>query len=146
MTTLLTLDPGGTTGWAFGEWRDGEEYSVIEHGMIPNGLAGFLNWWSEDHIALDYLDVIVSESFQLRGKVVNPDVTPLRVEGALAVLAPRTIYQQPLMKVHASDAILRAYGLWWPGAGHDRDAARHALAYLKLQGHMPTIRKMGLAP
>lgn len=140
---ILTLDPGGTTGWAYGRFHATGPYECLDHGMIPDGIDGFIQWWRESGYECDNPDLVVSESFQLRG-VVNPDITPLRIEGALSVLRPGVIYQPPAAKMHAKDAVLRRYGLWWPGAGHDRDAARHALAYLKLQNHTPTMEKMGL--
>lgn len=147
MPSLLTLDPGGTTGWAFGRYDNSTAYENTLHGMIPGGLDGFLAWWDEWIAGSEIRaspDEVVSENFTLRGKVVFPDVTPLRIEGALSVLWPRVIYQTPADKIHASDTVLQRYGLWFPGDGHDRDAARHALAYLKLKDHKPTIRKMGL--
>lgn len=140
MVSLLALDPGGTTGWAYGQYFDDHAYIDTAHGMIAGGVDGFIEWWKAQFWTPD---LVVSESFQLRG-VVNPDITPLRIEGALSVLRPGVIYQPPAAKMHAKDAVLRRYGLWWPGAGHDRDAARHALAYLKLTHHAPTMEKMGL--
>lgn len=140
MTRLLTLDPGGTTGWGLWEYGDRQRLTHIEHGMIAGGVDGFVYWWLEniERLAPDELAV---ESFILDGRTAFPDLTPRDIEGALVALwraKPKTM-QRNTYKRHAPDELLKQVGWYWKGPGHDRDAARHAIAYCITHGHMPTI-------
>lgn len=135
---LLALDPGGTTGWSLWYYGDITPLTHIEHGMIGGGVEGFVRWYIED---APEFDEIVSESFVLDGRTVSPDVTPLRIEGALVALWPEyVIYQRNLLKRLAPDDLLKRIGLWWAGKGHDRDSARHALALMQSRKHIPTLK------
>ncbi|WP_217182683.1 hypothetical protein [Streptomyces sp. AC495_CC817] len=140
MTTLLAVDPGVSTGWSVWTYDAVTPLRVIEHGTVKNGLRGFLDWF--DSPAGD-LDEIVAEDFILDGRTAQPDTTPLEILGALEALVWPTcvplIRQRNFMKAHAPDPLLKEKGLWWPGAGHDRDSARHALALLKTRRHAPTL-------
>ncbi len=138
MIRLLALDPGGTTGWSSWVYDSLTPLRHVDHGMIPNGLDGFIQWW--ESTAGGEPDEVVSETFVLDGRTARPDVTPLKVEGALSVLFPGWIGQRNVMKAHAPDQLLKDKGIWWPGAGHDRDSARHAIAWAKTTRHMPTLR------
>lgn len=142
----ISFDPGGTTGWCIFEWTEDTPLTVLEHGMVPGSLEGFVTWVK---VALNPkvsekwpygFDVVVSESFVLDGRTPNPDVTPLRIEGVLAYRFGNVVLQRNYYKVHANDKFLKAQGIWWKGPGHDRDALRHAYAYLKTNGHIPTIK------
>ncbi|MBG6106624.1 hypothetical protein [Frigoribacterium sp. CG_9.8] len=134
---LLALDPGETTGWSI--WRYGDETPLthVEHGMQAGGLRGFIQLMHERD---GQFDEVVAESFILDGRTAFPNITPLRIEGALAALwhGPVTL-QRNVFKRHAPDALLKELGLWWKGPGHDRDSARHAIAYLLGKKHMPTL-------
>lgn len=144
-TTLLALDPGGTTGWSTWAYDALTPLRHIEHGMIPNGKDGFIEWALRRR---GEFDEVVSESFVLDGRADSRaiDVTPLRIETAIDMIFGRwgdgvpVIYQRNVMKAHAPDQLLREKDLWWPGAGHDRDSARHAIAWAKTTRHMPTLR------
>ena len=140
MTYILAFDPGGTSGWAFGEFSDTQPLTFLLGGQIEDGVDGFVEFASLMPRHPDL--IIVSESFQLRPAVRNPDVTPLRIEGALtALLGPgRVVYQQPAMKSTVGDQKLKDHGFWIPGQRHQMDARIHALAYLKKNKHMPTLR------
>ena len=137
MTLLLALDPGRSTGWSVWEYGDTKPLTHLEHGTIAGGLEGFIDFAMGKH----GYDEVVAETFRLDGRTVKPDVTPLRIEGALTTLFPGWVGQPNSHKVHAPDALLKRAGLWWPGKGHDRDSARHALAYMKLRRHLPTIER-----
>lgn len=141
MRYILAFDPGGTTGWAFGGYSDESALSFIGGGQIEDGLHGFIYWFEQPEAFAGNI-TIVSESFQLRASVRNPDVTPLRIEGALeALLGPgRVVYQQPALKSTVGDQLLKDNGLWIPGQRHQMDARIHAIAYLKKNRHLPTIR------
>lgn len=132
--TLLALDPGGTTGWSVWTYSDTEPLTHVGHGMVKDGLRGFIQFASGVHP-----DEVLSETFVLDGRTPKPNTEPLRIEGALSVIWPDWIGQRNVMKAHAPDELLKAKGLWWPGAGHDRDSARHAIARMKVTRHAPTL-------
>lgn len=136
---LLALDPGETTGWSVWDYSDRQPLTYVAHGMIAGGLVGFIEWWP---VIPDELlpTEVVCESFVLDGRTAFPNVTPLRIEGALAALwhGPVTL-QRNTYKMHGPDDLLKRIGLWWKGAGHDRDSARHAIAYCITRRHMPTL-------
>jgi hypothetical protein len=135
----LALDPGGTTGWAVFDFDDTRPLEHVTHGMQAGGLAGFV-----EHFPL-MVDVwrptrVVFETFVLDGRTAFPDLTPLQIEGALAALwRGPLVGQRNTFKRFAPDGLLKAHGLWWPGKGHDRDAARHAIAERVTAGHKPTL-------
>jgi hypothetical protein len=134
MTIILGLDPGISTGWSFWEYDETHAPLHLDHGIIGGGLKGFIEWFDGDDI-----DEVVCESFRLDGRTLFPEVMPLRIEGALAVLWPNTHFQPNTMKLHLSDRKMKELGIWWKGPGHDRDSARHVYAYLKSHHHRPTL-------
>jgi hypothetical protein len=136
MTTLLALDPGGTTGYSVWFYDAITPLRPIEHGQIKGGLIGFVNWWQSQDA--DW-DEVVSESFILDGRTPFPDVTPLKIEGALAVLFPDHILQRNVYKASMPNEKIKALGLWWPGQPHALDSLRHAWALMKERKHMPTL-------
>jgi hypothetical protein len=143
---LLTLDPGGTTGWALSYYDDNTPLAVLDGGQIPNGVVGVCEFFTlELGSKLRALDIqfsdleIVAESFRVR--FVYADVTPLRIEGALtALLGPdRVQYQTPGTKALVGDQRLRELGLWIKGHRHQNDAIIHALAHMLVIKHKPTL-------
>ncbi|UOE45901.1 hypothetical protein [Agromyces larvae] len=136
MSVLLALDPGGRTGWSLWRFDAITPITHLEHGTVEGGLDGFIAWWKVEGWQPD---VVVSETFVLDGRTPKPDITPLKIEGALSVLFPGWVGQRNVMKRHAPDAFLKEHGLWWPGKGHDRDSARHAIAWAKTNLHRPTL-------
>lgn len=142
---LLALDPGGTTGWSLWEYDSITPLRPIEHGQIVGGVEGFIEWWKDSGIEYEF-DEVVSESYRLDGRTPKPDVTPLRIEGALAVLWPEVVYQPNTYKAIVTDERIKALGLWWPGQQHARDSLRHAWARMKHLKHMPTLLAGGWGP
>lgn len=153
---IMSLDPGGTTGWALSKLSATRPLEFIDGGQISGGVDGFVDWyrvnsgltWAATNNLNPILShpelyglVIVSESFTLRPGVKSPDVTPLRIEGALSVLAPqdRLVYQQPAHKSLVGDQKLKELDFWIPGQRHQMDARIHALAYAVRQRHIPTL-------
>jgi len=152
MTILLAMDPGGTptsaksrsaTGWSLWTYDESVPLSHVAHGMVPGDQSVFKRWWLTEaqHMGAER---VVCESFVLDGRTQYPDVTPLKIEGALEALTDLPItFQRNVMKAHAPDALLKRLDLWWPGAGHDRDSARHAIAYMKTGiRHRPTLEML----
>lgn len=146
-SNLLSVDPGGTTGWSLWFYDAQTPLQHVSHGMVEGGLDGFLRWFDDTIEPLDeicQIREIVIEDFILDGRTLTPDTTALEIIGAVkhAVWGTGTTLtrQRNTYKAHADDATLKRLGFWWPGVGHDRDSARHALAYVKTHRHMPSIR------
>lgn len=139
MTSILAFDPGKCSGWALCELPDDSPIRTLGYGQIQNGLDGFMNFIEEWDAP--YADAIVSESFIPDGRTRIPDLTPLKIEGAMRVIfGKRVHWQRNAMKLHAPDAFLKEFGFWFPGQEHARDAARHAIAYAKVNArHIPSI-------
>ena len=136
MTTLLSLDPGETTGWSLWEYDSTYPLTHLEHGMIGHGADGFAHWYKS---LPERPDKIVCEDFILDGRTATPNTTPLNIIGMLQLDRPDLILQRNTVKSTIPDRVLKQVGLWWPGAGHDRDSARHALAFMRIARHRPTI-------
>ena len=136
---LLSLDPGGTTGYAIVDYTD-SDFKVETSGQIKGGLKGFIEWDSEQYDA-DLLDLIVCESFALREGIYGADLSPVYIIGALEALYQdnKKVYQEPKLKPLCDDARLKRMGLFEPGKPHRNDAVRHAVIYLRNNKHMPTL-------
>jgi len=143
VTRFLSLDPGGTTGYAIFEYVDNVEVSVLETGQVPDGLQGFIKWYSE--FTFGSFDFVVCESFTLRTGVKFPDLSPVYIIGALEAyenaLGKKVIYQPPTSKPLCDDDVLKKLEIYIPGQGHANDALRHGIIYLRNKRHMPTLRK-----
>lgn len=143
MTKLLSLDPGGTTGYAVFEYFEDSEPVVKSAGQIPDGLDGFIRWYTEQ--MLDSWDEVVCESFTLRPGVKFPDLSPVYIIGALEAmefaLNKKPNYQPPTSKPLCNDDTLKRLEIYIPGRGHANDALRHGIIYLRNKRHLPTIRK-----
>jgi hypothetical protein len=134
----LVLDPGVTTGWMIADYYEDRLLEHVAHGMQGGGVLGLKDLWPS---LLDFGFVrIVSESFILDGRTAFPDLTPKEVEGALAWGWDGSLFlHRNTYKRFCPDSMLERLGWYWPGAGHDRDAARHAFAAGIVFGHRPTI-------
>ncbi|QIK61788.1 hypothetical protein G7068_16105 [Leucobacter viscericola] len=147
MTTLLTLDPGGTTGYSLWSVNDSDPIRLLEHGQWQSGIDGVIS----NQVVICRADILVSESFVDDGRTPKPDVQALRIEGALMTMralagqsAP--IFQRNVYKAHAPDELLRRTGYWKKGQPHATDAIRHAIAWAKTRGHRPTIESLWPVP
>lgn len=141
MPKILALDPGKTTGASLWSYTDEEPITNLWHRQITDGTQGFIKFITE----LETPDIVVAEQFVLDGRTPYPDVTPLQIEGALLIYynKPETliVFQQNNFKAHAKNDVLKAHDLYWKGEPHAMDSARHALAYMKTQRHIPTLLK-----
>lgn len=137
---VLSLDPGGTTGYAV-SWVEPEtQIEVVRSGQIKGGLQGFLDFhW--DVLEDMPFDKIVCESFTLREGVYGADLSPVYIIGALEALYPTCdiIYQEPKLKPLCDDERLRKLNLHEPSKPHRNDAVRHAVIYLRNNKHIPTL-------
>lgn len=145
MSTILSLDPGGTTGYAIFHVEKHEEPELLRQGQIAGGLNGFLDFHWDVLEDIDF-DVIVCESFTLREGVYGANLDPVYIIGALEALYPTTeiVYQSPALKKLCEDDRLKTMGLHVPGKPHRNDAVRHLVVYLRNKKHLPTL-KLGWA-
>lgn len=142
---IAAFDPGGTTGWA--EYVNNSRVKAqITHGVIENGLQGFLAWESD---VLLNADVIVIEDFVVEpGFVGRPDAS--EIIGAIVAMAAllgkpvyRQLRSQKATLVRGSEAArfrwLRAHG--FDGMTHELDAVTHILVRLKNMGDRAAYEK-----
>jgi hypothetical protein len=141
---ILSLDPGGTTGWAVFEVEEDTEPVLVDYGQIPGSLGGFLNWIHDT----DGLSVhrVVCESFTLREGVYGADLSPVYIIGALEALIYNVAdkdfitYQEPKIKPLCNNDRLKDMGFFKKGQQHANDAIRHGLIYLRNRKHLPTLK------
>ena len=158
MPTILSLDPGKSSGIALGRFSDDQGYELIDHWTILGGIHGFIQWAGHYEFLLERSDVVVCEDFKLTSSPVVPDTTPLLIKGTIEYLARDrangVVYQLPSQKgllvrpggkSTQSERFkwLKQQGFNFPGTANDdlNDAITHALVYLKRTGHRPTIEK-----
>lgn len=144
LKTIIALDPGGTTGWAY--WRaevlqdpTTEEYEFYKESWDCGQLGP-----SEHHLDLynflggqeteDY--TIVSESFEYRNKSrPGLDLSSKEYIGVAKVFCQERgipYYEQTasMGKGFVKDANIKRLGLWSSGWKHAMDAYRHLLYYM----------------
>ena len=147
--SVLAIDPGGSgkgeTGVVWLALHDEAPPHVFGSWAVPNGLEGFREWArsSMGYFPLHNADYVVCETFVNRN-IPGADLTPILIEGAVRYVRPDTILQPAAGKNTAvPDKVLDRLGLLDIGKGdHHRDrreAARHAIWYLKKVQHMPTL-------
>lgn len=141
MPKILSIDPGQRTGVAFVSYEDDTIPELLWSGEVYGGLTGFKSWWGYSTLPTQY-DILLCEDFKHREGVHGVDHEPDRVIGWLQQWEP--IMQQPGGRKRAvPDQALKRLGLYLPGEPNRnaREAVRHAVMYIKNQGHKPTIRR-----
>lgn len=123
----LTLDPGGTTGWA--AWRPVTcKYNVGQ--LPPDKIWGMLE--QAKHV-YELEGPIIFESFHHRQGLPRADYTPVEVIGVVKEWARQNewqiVTQTPSMKQYFTDDVLKKANLWTAGKPHAMDALRHLLYY-----------------
>jgi hypothetical protein len=142
---VLTLDPGGTTGWALfcvhpdAVTGDPEIHLFGEYGNVLYWTAGEFTGSS-----LRQCDEIVelanswpgarlvTEDFKLRQ--LNAELSPVEINHTIAwALRPRYFVKQnaSLAMTTLTDDRQKDLGFWIPGKEHARDAVKHAVTFLK---------------
>lgn len=141
MPTILSLDPGETTGVTIVQFTPDQAPSVIYYDQITGGPVGFIRWFKS--LPKDSYDEIVCESFILRPGVHGANIAPAYVIGALEAMAEVPVtYQAPSQKRLVPDEVLKIGATTYkPGKPHATDAIRHAILYLRGRGHKPTLQR-----
>jgi len=142
---VLAIDPGAKTGVCLFDADKGE---VTLFRIIPNGLAGFKEWWFNMGASLNYhkADALVVESFELEEGTHGVDLTPVGIIGYLKTLAIPIVWQRRMERGKdrlITPAVLKRAGLYPKRGelkeGHQVAALQHALAYLVRIRHHKTI-------
>jgi len=125
---VIALDPGRTTGYAYGEkYRNDLKISYYQAEWDHLNLYGFLE--DSPH------DYIVCESFEFRqGKQTGVDLYPCELIGVVNYFDQRVNVQSRLYmqtaaqgKGYYDNDKLKAMDLYKRGLQHGRDACRHLL-------------------
>lgn len=127
MKTLISIDPGKSTGIAVGTYSDTEPFKLTHVFQIEGGVEGFLEkvtsyyderGWPEDRLEIgpevfDLSDTgdkgsitVIAEKFSARGSAnkfayKTGDLEPLRVEGAILALGITPTWVSPASQYFA---------------------------------------------
>lgn len=134
--TMLSLDPGHTTGYAF--WRVGEKPEIIHSGQIKT--------WENDDLEFKRLqgviegaDKVVFESYQVydwkKDEHSWSQIPTVQVIGCIKTLCKQLDIEYftqtaQVAKQFCTDDKLEKWGMWKKGERHARDAIRHGCYWL----------------
>jgi len=156
MTTILSIDPSGDprgdTGIVFIEYTDATPAHALGGWAVQGGIEGFRDWvethidddefvWPGTPSAYEPIDTVIVEQFIDR-QIGGADRSALLVEGIVRYLWPDVVLSPASGKNTAvPDATLKRLGLYDDDSHHHdvREASRHAVRWLKNQGHIPTL-------
>jgi hypothetical protein len=148
MTYLTTVDPGLSTGVAFGWFNKDNPYQLLETYQIEGGCQHFIKWWRKKfYYPLN--SVMVVEKFVLSsGNEFVANLVGVPIEGFLMGLCDDIVWQYRAQKSTVSDQTLKDNGLWLRGkdvgcedARDANDALLHALIYLRTIRHKPSMKQ-----
>lgn len=129
----LSLDPGGTTGYAICAIDNVNSLRVgwDQARLSESGLMELLETVQPD--------VIICEDFEYRNRArAGLDLTPPRLIGVVKLYAQGNckleLQKAAVGKGHYSDQRLRSFDLYRRGIPHGRDALRHLLHWLTFRG------------
>lgn len=156
--TLVTVDPGGVTGWSVTSVHP-EALCVPEvrilsnvlhwsHGQITGSeneqtaqLLGIIDSWPGCYVLIE--DFILRTAISSR-EVLSPVRITAKLEYALWVVGKTSSRQMPSeAKSVATDSRLKSWGFYQREGGleHARDADRHALTWLRKCKEKEWLRK-----
>lgn len=160
--TILSVDPGGSSGIALGTYSATEPYRRAAAWQPRGGPLGLADWWREER---PHYDEIVCEKFTVRQALSHDATQSLLVEGWLVgegIMPPFPApgWQEPsemyfmaetrdplTVKRKKAQEWLKQYGLWATGAAYGHvdgadvnSATLHAIVALRRSGHAPTLR------
>lgn len=140
--TLLTFDPGQTTGWAL--WDARETPKLVECGQLSTfpvqDCVKYLNGWlnSKGIYYFNNCHVVMEEYRVYSWKTDDHAQSTMhtsRLIGCLEALLtlrdiPYSMCGAGLAKTFATDEKLKGWDMWQPGQKHARDAIRHGVYWL----------------
>lgn len=124
---ILAIDPGKATGLVWGTPRE-----------YVHDIIGFPEIYEEldNLIKTGKFDTVVIENFLISSQTGKKTQAPwsLKIIGAVEYMCIREGVEMVLQtpseaKSFVDDKKLRMHEMWFPGEGHDRDAARHFLLW-----------------
>ena len=144
---LLSIDPGGKggdTGIVLLRYRDDEAPALVNSWAVGDGLNGFRDWYLNVWYGLGIADTVIVEQF-VHFKAVQIETTPVLIEGAVRFIWPNAVLSPASGKDTAvPDWAMDNLGFSRADFGGDHhadryQACRHAIRWLKNQGHKPTL-------
>lgn len=132
MSSVVAVDPGGTTGIAV--WSPTFGLTLTEH--KPDAAVDWLanlSWGDRKHFVVERYIITPATA------KMSQQHDALEIIGALKYLARSHGHTLSLQtpaeaKAYSTDAKLKTVGWYKPGLPHARDASRHLLLYLSKQG------------
>jgi len=139
---VLSLDPGGTTGWAVFSVHPDAMTARLEFRVLDN-----IDWWtageftgSQDKQCDEIMELVnswpgarlVTEGFTLRQ--AQAELSPVQINAIIRWAArPRYWVEQnaSLAMGTVTDDRQKEWGFWLPGKPHARDAVKHNITFLK---------------
>ena len=123
---VLSIDPGGTTGWVSNPLV--ELYGTDHGQLMPEAVWDLLMSYKPTHIVI--------ETFVFRQAKSRINLTAVEVIGIVKEWARQfnaKVYEQTpsQAKHYFTDDRLKERGYYYPGMQHARDAARHLLYALE---------------
>lgn len=131
---ILAIDPGGTTGYAVGFYKDSHlDLIVLEEKMSP---GKFMYLLQSVHLHDPDPLHLIYEDFQYRNYArMGLDLTPVKLIGVMELFLEQTVsvtgYKQSPSsgKSFYQDDKLKMLGAYAVGRQHGRDATRHLLQW-----------------
>lgn len=132
---IVSLDPGGTTGWV--TWtspaKGPEEFTCGQFGPDEHHKRLF-SFLEDQHI---HQTVVVCESFEFRQNRQRDNINLMSREyiGVTKLFGqernvPVVFQTAGAAKAFVTDQKIKAMGLWAPGYKHAMDAMRHLITYM----------------
>jgi hypothetical protein len=146
VTRILAIDPGVSTGYAFGSFDD-HALHIEDSGVIEGGTLGFKRWLdAQAYVLYDKVDLILSETFVIDGTIAPGD--SLQIEGVIMALWPGEIVWQSRSDKAALIRGEKERNAWlrerFPEvkSQHALDAVCHLMVYAaKRLHHRPTLEE-----
>lgn len=152
MTHILAIDPGKRTGIALMHFELDEAVEVVATWDVKGGVGGFIDWSDDHQVAFAESGVladmfIVFENFVTREGKHGVGTDASEVIGALRYWAHYMAMPAVPQPAHGRlqavpDEVLdKIYTFSGNVDRNVKEAARHAIWYLKNASHLPTIEK-----
>jgi hypothetical protein len=137
--SVLAIDPGVTTGFAF-RARDGEIFSW-QHELNSEDLPYTYFMAQLETLVVDR---VVCERFDFRQNKTGVDYTPVELIGLIKFWAEDAIDEEIIWqgqdiksnKSFWTEEKLKLYGVYKPNLGHAMDATKHLMHYLNSIGEV----------
>lgn len=146
---IFCIDPGGTTGWVYGQVQmNGSAHHQLAVAVLKGRMA-YGQFKGSENGAIDQMlqlikehkaETVVIEDYVVRLPYKNTHragLSPARIGAGLAYAlsgvpsVTQVKFQMPSQMAVITDDRLKAWGLWLPGKPHACDAMRHMVIYLR---------------